>query len=73
MATFALGKRLLALLRDDLVRTLLLLAVALLAALVSIVSFLFGEAAGGSPTRLQMGLLVFALFMTWYVALQATV
>lgn len=55
-------------LRDDTVQLLLVLLTALLAAFGSIVSFVYGSSSG-SPSRLELGLLVFATVLLWYVAL----
>ncbi|PSP75707.1 hypothetical protein BRC81_15090 [Halobacteriales archaeon QS_1_68_20] len=68
MARTALGDLVPAALRDDTVRLLLLLLVALLSAFGSIASFVFvGD--GASPSRLELGLLVFSVFLIWFVSL----
>lgn len=70
MSRPALGELVPAWLRDDTVRLLLLLLVALLSAFGSIASFVFGGGTG-SPTRLELGLLVLSVFLIWFVSLQS--
>lgn len=55
-------------LRDGTVQLLLVLLVALLAAFASIASFLYGSP-GGSPSRMEIGLLVLSTALLWYVAI----
>lgn len=55
-------------LRDDTVQLLLVLLAALLSAFASIASFVFASGTG-SPTRLEVGLLVLATALLWSVAI----
>lgn len=55
-------------LRDDTVRLLLILLVALLAAFASIASFVFGPGNSG-PSRMELSLLLLSTLLLWYLAM----
>jgi len=72
MARSRLARLLPGWLRDKTNRLLLGLGLALLAALASVVSFVLYGGGSGTPGRLEIGLLVFSMFATYYLAMQSS-